>query len=46
MAELIETATLMGFDTSKDLDSVRFIQSLEMSLDMACRLVDVKMLRS
>lgn len=44
MAELVETANLMGYDTSKDKDSARFIEGLEASLDMANQLVDAKVL--
>jgi len=44
MAEIVEMATLLGFDPSKDKDSVRFIKSIETSLDMASDLVDAKML--
>lgn len=44
MAEMVETARLMGFDPSKDKDSAGFIEALEASLDMATGLVDAKVL--
>ncbi|MBV8761815.1 MAG: hypothetical protein JO257_31255 [Deltaproteobacteria bacterium] len=43
-AELVECASLMGYDTAKDKDSAAFVLGLENSLDMANQLVDAKML--
>jgi hypothetical protein len=43
-AELVESASLMGYDTTKDKDSAAFILGLEASLDMANQLVDAKVL--
>ncbi|MGN6111070.1 MAG: hypothetical protein ACTHU0_38590 [Kofleriaceae bacterium] len=44
MAELVEAAGLMGFDTSKGKDAAGFVEGLELSLDMAIQLVDAKVL--
>jgi prefoldin subunit 5 len=43
-AELAETASVMGYDTHDAKDSARFIEGLEMGLDMAIELVDAKVL--
>lgn len=43
-AELVESASLMGYDTTKDKDSAAFILGLESSLDMANQLADAKLL--
>jgi hypothetical protein len=43
-AELVESAKLMGYDTSKDKDSAAFIMGIESALDMANQLVDAKVL--
>jgi hypothetical protein len=44
MAEMVEAAQLLGFDPSKDTDSVAFIKAIETSLDMAKNLVDAPLL--
>ena len=44
MAEMVEAARLLGFDPSKDKDSVAFIKAIEASLDMATDLVDAPLL--
>lgn len=44
MAEMVEAARLLGFDPSKDQDSVAFIKAIESSLEMATSLVDAPLL--
>lgn len=44
MAEMVEAAGLLGFDTSKDLDSAAFVSGLEQALDMAMTVADAPLL--
>ncbi|HEY4241887.1 MAG TPA: hypothetical protein VGM88_18830 [Kofleriaceae bacterium] len=44
MAELVETAKVMGFDVSRDKDSVRWIKDVERELDAATKLIDAKVI--
>jgi hypothetical protein len=45
-AEIVESAKLMGYDTSKDKDSAAFVMGIEGALDMANQLVDAKVLNN
>lgn len=44
MAELVECSKIMGFDGGSGKDAARFVEGLEMSLDMASDVVNAKVL--